>query len=356
MCNTKNPAKKRRLKERLAPGPTSSSGSAPGPVPAAPSPAGASAPTRTGRPWTVTLALPGSIVDNAQSHELRSYLVGQVARACAIFNVDEIVVFQGAKPIPPPTGEKQKTDGSVFMLRLLQYLECPQYLRKRLFPMHPDLRCVGLLNPLAAPHHLGFDEECGYREGVVVERTSARAGQPQPKSTPGQSYVDIGKGKEQLIDRQLPVGTRVTVRLPPASAKSGRAAVAVSPREPREVAGLYWGYSVRLAPSLSAVWSECPYEGGYDFTLGTSEHGTPVDSTALPSFQHLLLVFGGVEGLEPAIAADEELSACGADPSSIFDRYLNLCPVQGSRTIRTEEALLIGMAALQPHIAGAQAP
>lgn len=108
--------------------------------------------------------------------------------------------------------------------------------------------------------------------------------------------------------------------------------------------------------TLSAVWSECPYEGGYDFTLGTSEHGTPVDSTAVPSFQHLLLVFGGVEGLEPAIAADEELSACGADPSSIFDRYLNLCPVQGSRTIRTEEALLIGMAALQPHIAGAQAP
>ena len=121
MCNTRNPQKKRRLKERLAPGPTSSSGVMPDPAPAAASPAAASASTRTGRPWTVTLALPGSIVDNAQSHELRSYLVGQVARACAIFNVDEIVVFQGAKPIPPPTGEKQKTDGSVFMLRLLQY-------------------------------------------------------------------------------------------------------------------------------------------------------------------------------------------------------------------------------------------
>ena len=95
----------------------------------------------------------------------------------------------------------------------------------------------------------------------------------------------MGKGKEQLIDRQLPVGTRVTVRLPPASAKSSRAAVAVSPREPREVAGLYWGYSVRLAPTLSAVWSACPYEGGYDFTIGTSEHGTSVEGSAVPSFQ-----------------------------------------------------------------------
>ena len=133
-------------------------------------------------------------MDNAQSHELRSYLVGQVARACAIFNVDEIVVFQGAKPIPPPTGEKQKTDGSVFMLRLLQYLECPQYLRKRLFPMHPDLRCVGLLNPLAAPHHLGFDEECGYREGVVVERTAARAGAAAAKVDAGAVVRRRGQG------------------------------------------------------------------------------------------------------------------------------------------------------------------
>ena len=55
------------------------------------------------------------------------------------------------------------------------------------------------------------------------------------------------------------------------------------------------------------------------------------------------------------IAADEELSACGADPSAIFDRYLNLCPVQGSRTIRSEEAVLVGMAALRPHVERAQA-
>ena len=88
--------------------------------------------------------------------------------------------------------------------------------------------------------------------------------------------------------------------------------------------------------SSSAEWAESDFE--------------------FPRFEHALLVFGGVEGLEPAIAADEELSGCGADPSAIFDRYLNLCPVQGSRTIRTEEALLIGMAALQPHIARAQAP
>lgn len=32
----------------------------------------------SGRPYTVSIALPGSILDNAQSAELRAYLGGQV--------------------------------------------------------------------------------------------------------------------------------------------------------------------------------------------------------------------------------------------------------------------------------------
>ncbi len=48
---------------------------------------------RKGRSWTVSIALPSSILQNAQSAELQMYLAGQVARAAAIFSVDEIVVF-----------------------------------------------------------------------------------------------------------------------------------------------------------------------------------------------------------------------------------------------------------------------
>ena len=40
-----------------------------------------------GRAYTVSVAVPGSIMDNAQSPELRSYLAGQIARACVIFHV-----------------------------------------------------------------------------------------------------------------------------------------------------------------------------------------------------------------------------------------------------------------------------
>lgn len=47
----------------------------------------------SGRLYTVSVALPGSVMDNAQSPELRTYLAGQIARACAVFCVDEVVIF-----------------------------------------------------------------------------------------------------------------------------------------------------------------------------------------------------------------------------------------------------------------------
>lgn len=249
----------------------------------------------TGRPWTVTLALPGSIVDNAQTQELRSFLVGQVARAATIFSVDEIVIFSSEDAARPGASGSSRTDGSVFMARLLQYLECPPYLRKMIFPMHPDLRCVGLLHPLDASNHPRSNEQCPYREGLISERTPSR----------GHSYAVVGLQKEVEVDRELPPGTRVTVRMPDAAAK-GSPAVVVPPREPREAMGLHWGYSVRMAKDLLAVWSECPFSGGYDLSLGASDKGDSQwlePDFSLPAFKHLLILFGGVEGLEPVVAA-----------------------------------------------------
>ena len=53
---------------------------------------------------------------------------------------------------------------------------------------------------------------------------------------------------------------------------------------------------------------------------------------------------------DPAAAARQ-----GGDPSALFDFWLNTCCPQGSRTIRTEEAILISLAFLQPAIARAHA-
>ncbi len=44
-------------------------------------------------------------------------------------------------------------------------------------------------------------------------------------------------------------------------------------------------------------------------------------------FQHLLIVFGGLKGLEIAVESDEKLSDV-QDPADLFDLYLNTCPDQ----------------------------
>ena len=166
-----------------------------------------------------------------------------------------------------------------------------------------------------------------------------------PKPGKG-SYVNVGVQREIQVDRLLEPGVRVTVELD--EAREGQKKLhgkIVSPRTPRQDYSIYWGYSVRLAKTFGEVFSGNPFGGKYDLTVGTSENGRNVDDVLIEPFQHSLIVFGGLQGLEAILESDETLTA--ADTDELFDIYINTCPNQGSRTIRTEEALFITLAALQ---------
>ncbi|CAG8521640.1 1951_t:CDS:10 [Acaulospora morrowiae] len=305
-----------------------------------------------GKLYSVSVALPGSIIENAQSTELKTYLAGQLARAFAIYNVDEVVIFNEAgvprnqNNVQTESNTKKRgddnisSDPNVFFARILQYLETPQFLRKDLFPVHQDLKYAGLLNPLDCPHHVRQDEKSQFREGVVVDK--------KPKSGEG-SLVNAGLTKLVIIDRPIKPGIRVTLDMGnyKTDGQHIRAKV-VSPKIPRQN-GLYWGYQVRIADSISKVFTECQYPGGYDVTIGTSERGKVVEDaiSELPEFSHLLIVFGGLGGLETSIDADQDLKCTGEEADALFDLWINTCPGQGSRTIRTEEAVLITMASLR---------
>lgn len=120
---------------------------------------------------TISIAVPGSILENAQSAELRTYLAGQIARAACVFCVDEVIVYDdiGDKldtkksKLDDADGVKVARRSCVQLARILQYLECPQYLRKHFFPLHKDLEFAGLLNPLDAPHHLRSSNSFKFR-------------------------------------------------------------------------------------------------------------------------------------------------------------------------------------------------
>ncbi|KAE8308957.1 putative RNA methyltransferase-domain-containing protein [Aspergillus transmontanensis] len=327
-----------------------------------------------GRSHTLTVAIPGSIVANAHSVEQKTLLAGIIARALAVFCVDEVVVFDDDEnsprdayhgqgnyyefPIDKTSGElngnhssaKRYTaysDPSHFLAHILSYLETPPYLRKHLFPMHPNLRGAGLLPSLDMPHHLRANE-CA-------------------------TVVDTGLPKKVVLpDIQLPEYARVTVRFSDYGPE--HYAQPVHPSTPRSEAGYYWGYYVRRCRSLSSVFTECPFDGGYDLSFGTSERGAPVYSVLEedrqehdnydrrkipPDYKHLLIVFGGVAGIEAAVHNDPQL--CDMDIRSteagkLFDYWVNLLPGQGSRTIRTEEAVWLGLTSLRGLVEGTHRP
>lgn len=306
--------------------------------------------------------------------------------------MDEIVVFddapnhqqKGEDGFPSETqhnGNAKEsynghTDPNYFLMHILSYLETPPHFRQWLFPMHPDLQKAGALPSLDMPHHLRPHEWCQYREGVTLEETTETHGangtteergkKKKKRKDPvpiveSETLVNVGFTNPITVPSSIPPNTRVTLKFAdttgPADIDNAElVAEAVAPSAPREEAGYYWGYSVRSASALSAVLTESPHDGGYDLTFGTSERGTSVSSLAkassdqalVPDFKHMLIVFGGVAGLEVAVKADPELEKMGVtEPSGLFDYWVNLCPGQGSRTVRTEEAVWLGLMGLR---------
>lgn len=77
------------------------------------------------------------------------------------------------------------------------------------------------------------------------------------------SIVNIGLLQDVHVDRLLTPGLRCTVKLLPKEEGSKKLkGVIVSPSTPLKELGVYWGYSVRLAKSLSQVFSQSPYKDG----------------------------------------------------------------------------------------------
>ena len=153
-----------------------------------------------------------------------------------------------------------------------------------------------------------MEDRSQYREGVVL-RDKKRQGEIVDEYDEKGSLVDIGLRNPIRVDRKLQPNIRVTVKIDAKkSRKSKLMGQIVRPAEPRTKLGIYWGYEVRLATSLSEVWTGCPYDpydterssssssssssslssvaahaSGYDYVIGTSENGELAENVKRPS-------------------------------------------------------------------------
>lgn len=91
--------------------------------------------------FTLSVAISSLVIQRVDVDWMKTYIAGQIARSCVIFCVDEVIVFD-------EEGSEASKGADAFLARILQYAEMPQYLRKALIPLHPDLKQVGVLLPL----------------------------------------------------------------------------------------------------------------------------------------------------------------------------------------------------------------
>lgn len=92
------------------------------------------------------------------------------------------------------------------------------------------------------------------REGIVTDKP-VKAGKG--------SIINVGLLKDVHVDKLLTAGLRCTVKLLPKKDENKKLkGVIVSPSAPKRELNVYWGYSVRLAKSLSQVFSQSPYKNG----------------------------------------------------------------------------------------------
>jgi len=275
--------------------------------------------------YELSIAVPASLISDVPHLREKTMKTGLVGRAASIFCVNEIIVF----PDLPDTDQRRHAD---LIVTILSYMETPQYLRKRLFKIKPELRYAGILPPLRTPHHplanRTKDLTVGeYREGAILSLSEAG------------SLVDIGVERPILIpNAELPPNTRVTVRVTKLG-KRPRAALAS-----RDEIKAYWGYRVTVS---DVPFGQLVKSRSFDLVIATSRHGTPLMKVAdelakrWKKSRNILVAFGApTKGLYD-IVVRENLKL-----NEVAHFTVNTIPNQGTETVRTEEALYASLAIL----------
>ena len=279
----------------------------------------------------VSIAIPASIVSDIPHLREKTARIGMIGRAAAIFRVNEVIVF----PDDPTTNQNRDMN---LVATILSYMETPQYLRKWLFKMKPELRYAGILPPLRTPHHPLTkklrDLKAGeFREGVTTSRVKEGV------------LVDVGVERPVLVrNKEIKLNKRITVRTTTTTPQPE--AVVVNRKE----IPIHWGFQVTATPMPLGQFIK---DHGFDLVIATSRLGTPfanIKDAILNRWRdayQVLVAFGAPTRGLYEITKLENLVL-----DEIANFVVNMVPSQGTETVRTEEAIYSALAILNMVIGG----
>jgi predicted SPOUT superfamily RNA methylase MTH1 len=256
----------------------------------------------------LAVALPDTLLEEKDSLRDKTVKLGSMARAFAIFGVDVVEIFR------EPAGRGE----GALIRKVLEYLETPQYLRKRLYPIDEDLRFAGILPPLRIPSHRVPSSMDGVEVGQVREGVANQDG-----------TVDVGLPESARMLGKARPGSRLTVRV------RSKRPLEVAPASGEEVRE-YWGYAVE-SRQLEEVFAD----ERFGLRIATSRLGKPL-STELPRLKEAVAKATGVKLIfgSPSRGLFDML---GERLAKNADFVVNLFAEQHTETVRTEEAVFAGL-------------
>jgi methyltransferase len=273
------------------------------------------------------VAIPDSSISDQQAKRDKSIKIAQFARAFSIFRAKRIYIYHDR------TSNINKQDPYI-LKTILGYLDTPQYLRRKLYPLTPELQYAGVLHPIKAPHHKKFENAKSIktgetRIGVVVKLKGA-------------IYVDVGLGTMIPCENisAAEEGKKVNVKF-----ISTYPNLKVTKASAQDMNSSYWGYEITQASSLYGLLKEAKNKKNTEIMI-TSRNGFPFKSKedelliSLKLARNLLIVFGAPKrGVEQILLGEGQST----------DHYkftVNMFPFQGTETVRLEEAIFGTLAIL----------
>jgi len=256
----------------------------------------------------LAVAIPETVLEERDSPRDKMVKLGMIARACSVYGVDTIQIFK----------DDLRRGELGLIKKVLEYLETPQYLRKRLYPLDETLRYAGLLPPLRIPSH---------KPKIPLHELAL--GDTREGVTNSDGTVDVGLDNSVRLKDGIEPNRRVTVRI--VSTDPLRAELTTREKVPE-----YWGYSVQAA-TLDEVFLDKKFE----LKLATSKLGNPLRSVVpalarkVAEASSLKLIFGSPsKGLFEIVGPDLKWKT---------DFVVNLFADQHVETVRTEEAIFAGL-------------
>ncbi|MBA3750053.1 MAG: hypothetical protein H0X03_04015 [Nitrosopumilus sp.] len=264
------------------------------------------------------IAIPDSFLYGITSEIDRTFKVFQLSRALSIFRVENIFIFHD-KLINP------KNEEIKFIITLLEYLDTPQYLRKKIYSRLDFLKYVGKLHPIRSPHH---------KDKISLENIKngeTRVGFLEQKDN--KFFVDVGL--DSLINYQgkfKQQGKKIDVKL----LKKNNFMIAIDVNR-EEINEIYWGYKVSYFSSIYEILNK--YQRSKIILTSRFSENFKNDSHFLSKLKNdanfessFLLVFGSPKFGLKEIFNKEKI------PISNYQSF-NFFPSQGTQTVRLEESI-----------------